>query len=149
MMVTAQGAATRDLAWQRYHRLHHWTSWAPHLTRVDADTSTLVPGTRGRVEIAYLLSARFRILRVDPGARTWTWRVRFGPLNLVLHHGLDELPTGTRAWVQIRGPWPVLLLYRPLMWWALRRLVYRPPTPSRARGLRSPAPPGHRRSTPR
>ena len=123
MTVTAQGAATPELVWQRYHQLHHWTSWAPHLTGVAANTPTLNPGTRGRVKIAFLLTACFRILRVDPIARTWTWRVRFGPLNLLLDHGLDQLPTGTRAWVRIRGPWPVLLLYRPLMWWALRRLV--------------------------
>lgn len=123
MTVTAQGAATPELAWQRYHQLQHWTSWAPHLTGVDADTPTLTAGIRGRVEILRIATAGFRILRVDPAARTWTWRVRFGPLNLLLDHGLDQLPIGTRAWVRIRGPWPVLLLYRPLMWWALRRLV--------------------------
>src|SRR5699024_6701917 len=65
----------------------------------------------------------FHILRVNPQARTWSWRVRFGPLNLLLDHGLDELATGTRAWVRIRGPWLILVLYRPLMWWALRRLA--------------------------
>lgn len=75
------------------------------------------------MEILRIATARFRVLRVDAHARTWTWRVRFGPVNLLLDHGLDQLPIGTRAWVRIRGPWPVLLLYRPLMWWALRRLV--------------------------
>ena len=34
MTVTATGAATPDLAWQRYHYLQRWTSWAPHLTPV-------------------------------------------------------------------------------------------------------------------
>lgn len=123
MTVTATGAATPDLAWQRYHYLQRWTSWASHLTGVDAETPTLIAGTRGRVKILRVATARFRILRVNPQARTWSWRVRFGPLNLLLDHGLDELATGTRAWVRIRGPWLILVLYRPLMWWALRRLA--------------------------
>ncbi|WP_231295160.1 SRPBCC family protein [Corynebacterium efficiens] len=123
MTVTATGAATPELAWRRSYYLQRWTAWAPHLTGVDADTPTLAAGTRGRVEILRIATARFRILRVNPQARTWTWRVRVGPLNLLLDHGLDELPTGTRAWVRIRGPWLILALYRPLMWWALRRLV--------------------------
>ena len=65
---------------------------------------------------------------MNPQARSWSWLVRVGPIRLVLHHDAilhhsgDGAP-GTLARIRMDGPWPVLVAYRPLMRWAMRRLV--------------------------
>lgn len=123
MVVTALGKVDLETAWQRYLYPQNWDSWAPHLTGVASDTPVIAAGTRGTVKVVHFFTAHFRILAVDPAARTWTWRVRFGPFRLLLEHGLDADYAGTRAWIRIWGPTPFLILYRPLMTWALHRLV--------------------------
>ncbi len=125
LLVTAHGAAPPDLAWKRYLNPVEWTGWAPHLTDVSSSTPVLQVGTRGTVTVFYLFKAYFHVHTVDTDNRFWAWTVRLGPLRLVLHHELEaESPGGgTIARIRMHGPTVGLHLYRPLMWWALRRLV--------------------------
>lgn len=116
--VEVTGPAPVTTVWERYLRPELWTGWAPHLTRVRATSRTIVPGTSGTVTALGVVPARFEIRHVDPGERSWSWLVRVGPIRLVLHHRV-----GTLARIRMKGPWPVLLSYRPLMRWAMRRLV--------------------------
>lgn len=104
MVVTALGKVDLETAWQRYLYPQNWDSWAPHLTGVASDTPVIAAGTRGTVKVVHFFTAHFRILAVDPAARTWTWRVRFGPFRLLLEHGLDADYAGTRAWIRIWAP---------------------------------------------
>lgn len=123
MVVTAHGAISPDVAWRRYLCPEEWPGWAPHLTEVSSDTPVLQAGTQGTLTMFYLLRADFQVHSVDAGRRAWTWTVGFGPLLLLLEHGLEAHAHGTSAQVRMQGPVVLLLLYRPLMWWALHRLV--------------------------
>lgn len=124
LTVQVSGSATVDEAWKRYLYPARWPAWTPHLTHVCA-------GTHGTVTALGVIPARFDVQVVDPGAHSWSWTVRIGPITLTLHHGLDGLSarqgadgvTGSIARILMEGPWPVLVIYRPLMRWAMRRLV--------------------------
>ncbi|RLZ03286.1 hypothetical protein CWC38_06540 [Kocuria tytonicola] len=125
MTVARRGSADPRDVWRHYLWLPLWTEWAPHLTRVDADSPVLSPGATGTVTAAGVLPVHFRILAVDPARRSWSWRVGVGPVRLLLEH--DVAPAsdgGTRASIRIHGPALVLTAYRPLMGWALSRLVH-------------------------
>lgn len=125
------GPAAPEEAWERYLHPERWTTWAPHLTSVAASTAVLRRGTTGTVTALGVVPARFEVLSVDPESRSWSWAVRVGPVELVLHHSLSSLSAraggsdapGTAAGITMTGPWPVLTAYRPLMRRALRRLV--------------------------
>lgn len=123
LTLHAHGGVDPATAWHRYDELALWPRWAPHLRRVDADAPTLTAG--GRVRGPLGVTAGFAVVAVEPERRRWTWRVRSGPLVVLLEHGVDAPPggTGSRTWLTMRGPYPVLLGYAPLAWWALHRLV--------------------------
>ena len=124
MTVTRTGPARPADVWQHYERLDLWTVWAPHLTNVRADSTTLAPGTSGVVTALGVVPAAFRVMSVRANLHSWSWRVRVGPVTLELTHDVAPTPRGgSRADVRIQGPAPVLLAYRPLMGWALARLV--------------------------
>ncbi|RKQ33767.1 SRPBCC family protein [Kocuria tytonis] len=124
MTLTRTGPAHPQDVWLHYHRLGLWTEWAPHLTRVRADSTVLLPGIEGTVTALGLVPVRFRILSVEPDRHRWSWRVRLGPVAMELEHDVAPAPDGgTRANITIHGPAAVLLAYRPLMGWALSRLV--------------------------
>lgn len=124
MTVTRTGPARPADVWQHYERLDLWTVWAPHLTNVRADSATLAPGTSGVVTALGVVPAAFRVMSVRANLHSWSWRVRVGPVTLELTHDVAPTPSGgSRANVRIQGPAPVLLAYRPLMGWALARLV--------------------------
>lgn len=124
MTVTRTGPARPADVWAHYEQLDLWSTWAPHLTRVRSDARTLRPGAEGTVTAVGLVPVPFRVLTVQPSLWRWSWRVRLGPVALLLEH--DVAPAaggGCRAGVTVHGPAPVLLAYRPLMSWAVRRLV--------------------------
>lgn len=124
MTVIRTGPARPRDVWQHYAWLPLWTEWAPHLTRVRADSPVLSPGATGTVTAAGLVPVRFRILTVDADRREWSWAVRLGPVRLLLEHDVAPAPGGgSRADIRIHGPAAVLVAYRPLMGWALSRLV--------------------------
>lgn len=84
----------------------------------------IVPGLRGRIRGPFPLAVRFVITAVDEVERTWSWRVRVGPLWLRLDHGVDAcLDGGTAAWLRITAPAPVIRAYAPVARAALRHLV--------------------------
>ena len=56
-------------------------------------------------------------------ARTWSWLVRIGPVDLDLRHGVEADGTGSRTTVDIEGPAVVVLAYGPVARYALGRLV--------------------------
>lgn len=123
-----RGPASPDVAWGRYLCPERWSTWAPHLSSVSSSTPVLQRGTTGHVTALGIVPARFEVLSVDPEARSWSWAVRVGPVELVLHHSLIAqaggcAAPGTAAGITMTGPWPVLRAYRPLMRRALRRLV--------------------------
>ncbi|QGU04181.1 Polyketide cyclase / dehydrase and lipid transport [Corynebacterium comes] len=123
------GPASPDVAWERYLHPERWITWAPHLNSVAASTPVLQRGTTGTVTALGVVTARFQVLSVDPESRSWSWVVRVGPVELVLHHSLraraaGRAAPGTTAGITMTGPWPVLMAYRPLMRRALRRLVH-------------------------
>ncbi|KUG53374.1 hypothetical protein AVL62_00810 [Serinicoccus chungangensis] len=136
--TSALGPVPVAEAWERYADPSRWADWAPHLRRVELDgvpaggSSRLHAGMSGRVHGRLGLAVDFVVDAVDEPARTWSWTVRLvrpvpGPFRLDLHHTLVEVPddtgTSTVAGLVLRGPAPVVLAYRPVARWALRRLV--------------------------
>lgn len=120
------GPAAPARVWGRCRRPARWTDWAPHLSSVRTEDAVLRPGTRGTVVALGLVPARFTVTAVRPRARTWSWTVRVGPVRLDLVHDVRRAPGGgSTAGVVITGPAPVLLAYRPVLGWAVRRLVAR------------------------
>lgn len=123
----AGGPCTVDEAWERYADPARWPTWAPHLRSVELDE----PGTRlraglsGTVRGVWPVSARFVVTAVDASARRWSWTVRTSRPRLAveLHHTLEVGDRGTEAGLVLRGPWAVVLGYRPVARCALRRLL--------------------------
>ncbi|MGX5670830.1 SRPBCC family protein [Kocuria rhizophila] len=122
--VTRTGPARTSTVWEHYERLELWSTWAPHLTGVRADSETLRSGAEGTVRALRVVPVAFRVLSVQAALGRWSWRVHPGPLELTLEHWISPSASGgTRAGVTIHGPAAVLVAYRPLMGWALSRLV--------------------------
>lgn len=124
--VSARGPASPDVAWERYADLDRWPEWAPQITGVDAPARRLRPGLRGTVRAVGVVPVGFEVLDVDEAARTWSWRVRVGPITLELTHGVEGDPlqdVGTRTWLRTAGWPPVVLGYTPLAFVALHFLV--------------------------
>jgi hypothetical protein len=123
--LKATGAADAGPAWQRYEEIARWTDWAPQIRRVDCAADRIAAGVTGRVVGLAGFGVDFVIEAVDRDARTWSWRVRVGPVSLSLTHGVEQLPSGCRTWLRVSGPLPVVAGYAPVAAWALRRLVAR------------------------
>ncbi|MEU7819051.1 hypothetical protein [Pseudonocardia sp. NPDC049154] len=51
--------------------------------------------------------------------------VRSGPIVLSLDHGVEPRGSGSRTWLSVDGPWPVLALYLPPARVSLEMLVRR------------------------
>ena len=128
LRTEASGPVDADLAWLRYAEPTRWPGWAPQLSRVEYGPERLTPGTPGRVFAPGGLWLRFWIEDVDEAARTWTWTVRRGPVSVALQHGVVATEAGSRTWLAIRGPAPLVGPYLPLAKWALHRLVSLPPS---------------------
>lgn len=123
MRVSAEGPAAAAEVWSRYTSPAQWPTWAPQISRVDADHDPIRAGTRGVVHGPLLVRVPFVILDVDPAARRWSWRVGVGRLSLRMEHGVDESPSGSVAWVEIHAPRLLVLPYLPVARLALRRAV--------------------------
>ena len=125
VVLRARGAAPPDEVWDRYARPARWPTWAPHLRDVHVDGEHLRPGLSGTVVGPGPLRADVVVGHVDTDARTWDWDVAAGPLRLHLEHGVQPGGPGggSRVWLRMSGPLPVLLAYAPVAALALRRLV--------------------------
>ena len=123
-VARANGPVHPEEAWQRYLRPERWREWSPQVRHVDSDSDVIVAGSAGTVRTLGGVAVRFVVLDVDSAARTWSWRVRVGPLVMVLEHLLHARPDGgTRAEVVIHAPFPVARLYLVPATVALHRLV--------------------------
>jgi polyketide cyclase/dehydrase/lipid transport protein len=124
LTLQARGRLPVDLAWERYADPQQWPNWAPQIRRVDA-VGRLRPGMTGRVYSYVPPGLAFTVLAVDARHRTWSWRVKLGPLTLTLEHGVRQGPHGgSETWLRLHGPMPLLLAYAPLARYALGRLVH-------------------------
>ncbi len=116
-----------DEAWERYADPDRWSSWAPHLRGVEieatGDQRRLRTGLEGVVLGPVGVRAHFVVMAVDEAARRWSWEVRAIGVTLRLDHTLEPTSDGTLAGLVLRGRLPVVLVYRPVAWWALRGLV--------------------------
>ena len=122
--VSARGPVTPDEAWERYADLDEWPRWAPQISGVQADRRRLEPGLTGTVRAAGVVHVPFEVLAVDEAARTWSWRVRVGPVRLLLHHGVEpDGAGGTRSWLVTEGPALVVGPYTPIAFVALHAHV--------------------------
>ncbi|KAA0942597.1 SRPBCC family protein [Streptomyces apricus] len=131
--LRAIGPASTGTVWRRYTHFQQWSGWSPQIRAVHTDAACIAPGVRGRVESVLRIGVAFVIEDVDPERRSWSWRVRLGPVRVWLKHDVLPWTTGTRTGVRtgagtetrlvMRGPLPVLVAYAPLARLALRRLV--------------------------
>ncbi|MGJ7441703.1 SRPBCC family protein [Aquipuribacter sp. MA13-6] len=124
-VARASGPVHPDEAWDRYARPERWSQWSPQVRGVEMDADVIVAGSAGTVRTLGGAQVQFVVLDVDPRARSWSWRVRVGPVGMVLEHHLQARPEGgTRAEVVIHAAWPVARLYRLPATVALHRLVH-------------------------
>lgn len=127
MLVEAVGPLAPEETWERYTHASRWSSWAPQVRGVSGAGDPVAPGERGWVRGPFPLRVPFTVLALDATALTWTWQVGVGPAAVVMDHGVESSGTGSRAWVDIHLPTPLVLPYAPIARLALRRLV-RPAT---------------------
>ncbi|MFH8800993.1 SRPBCC family protein [Streptomyces sp. NPDC017936] len=123
LTLHATGAAGPETVWQRYACVDEWASWSPQVKTVRAAERRLRAGMRGTVESRAGVRAAFVVEAVDHDRRTWTWRVRWGPVLLRLHHVVRAHARGCTTSLTMDGPGLALLAYAPLARLALRRLV--------------------------
>lgn len=123
LTLRASGAADATQVWQRYAQIDCWPEWAPQIRRIDSSAEQINEGVTGRVVGIAGIGVSFAIDAVDPEARTWSWRVRLGPISLRLEHGVQARPQGCRTWLRVSGPTPIVVGYAPVAALALRRLV--------------------------
>jgi len=122
--VATVGPVAADEAWERYAVVARWPSWAPPIQRVEASAARLEPGLTGVVHGPLGLRVTFEVETVDEAARTWTWRVRSGPIRMRLEHAVLATATGgSAATLVVEGPAAVVLLYPEVARIALTRLV--------------------------
>ncbi|MDQ1034086.1 hypothetical protein QFZ75_000502 [Streptomyces sp. V3I8] len=137
MNLRAIGPAPAGTVWRRYTHFQQWPGWSPQIRAVHTDTAHIAPGVRGSVESVVGLSVAFVVEDVDPERRSWSWRVRLGPVRVRLRHDVLPRTTGARTGVGtgagtgvgtetrlvMQGPLLALIAYAPLARLALRRLV--------------------------
>jgi len=132
LRLEASGPVPVASAWQRYARPVLWPTWSPQLRSVEITGGDpgeeLTSGATGRVHGPLGVSADFTVLSFDAAARSWSWRVRRGPLAVRLEHTVEARAgePGSRTTLVLHGLPPVVLGYAPIAWYALHRLVNLP-----------------------
>lgn len=127
LRLRASGAAPAVEVWDRYARTARWSTWSPQVRAVDLP-ARIAPGARGAVHGPAGLRADVVVEAVDEDARTWSWSVVLGRprlpgVRLRLEHGVVAAAGGSRTWLVLRGPAPVVLGYLVPARLALARLV--------------------------
>jgi len=122
--VASVGPVGADEAWERYAVVARWPTWAPPIQRVEASGDRIEAGMTGVVHGPLGLRVSFVVESVDEVARTWTWRVRSGPLRMTLvHQVLATAEGGSATTLTVDGPFPAALVYPEVARLALSRLV--------------------------
>jgi hypothetical protein len=121
----ARGPRSAGLVWERYAVPEQWPVWAPYILGVECTDPRILEGSTGRVRGPLGVTVAFAITAVDEDAGTWSWDVALGPLALSLDHGVSPAGSGTRTWLTVDGPAPVLAAYLPLARLSLEFLVRR------------------------
>lgn len=121
--VTVSGPASPAEAWERYAVPARWHEWSPPIVRVDTTGTRIVPGLAGVVHGVGGIRVNFLVEAVDEDARTWRWRARLGPLELVLDHGVTAEDVGSATWLTVAGPPLAALAYPEIARISLRQLV--------------------------
>ncbi len=122
LTLRANGPASAQQVWEAYADPQRWSQWAPHIRRVDA-VGRLRPGLAGQVFSVIPAPVSFEVTDVDAKRRRWSWDTVFGPIRMSFDHGVDVRGEGSRSFLTMHGPLPLLLLYAPLARLALYRLV--------------------------
>ncbi|MEV5427982.1 SRPBCC family protein [Streptomyces sp. NPDC052701] len=123
LTLRAVGRARPDTVWFRYTSCREWPTWSPQIVRVRARTERIAPGTRGTIRSFFGVTAAFLVESVDEERRSWTWRVRWGPLRMRLTHDVLPHGDGTETRLRMQGPALALAAYAPLARVALHRLL--------------------------
>jgi hypothetical protein len=123
--IHARGPRPADEVWERYAVPERWPVWAPYITGVECTEPRIVAGSTGTVRGPLGVTVTFAVTAVDEDAGTWSWDVALGPLALSLDHGVAPVGSGTRTWLTVDGPAPVLAAYLPLARLSLEFLVRR------------------------
>ena len=125
--LAARGRASSATAWERYADPALWSTWSPQIQRVESTMTRLEAGATGTVHAGPVrrptLPVDFTVLAVDEAAHEWEWRARVGPLSLRLEHGVEAEGSGSRTWLRVHGPLPLVVGYAPVARLALGRLV--------------------------
>ncbi|AMY23248.1 hypothetical protein [Rhodococcoides fascians] len=126
MRVTLQstGDAPAPEVWERYMDPTVWKTWAPQIMGVEYRGERLDSDTSGRVLGPFGVPIDFEVHSVDEHSWTWAWSAWFQnrAIGVDLTHGVVSRPSGTRAWITIDGPLPLVLPYLPIAKFALGRL---------------------------
>ena len=110
MLVDAHGRASADDAWLRFTTPATWSVWAPLIRDVEASEPELAAGTTGRVQGPPGVAVDFEVTHVDPGLRSWSWRVGRGPAAVHMdHHVVPAAGGGSRAFLRVPGRSATLL----------------------------------------
>jgi hypothetical protein len=109
------GPRRPDEVWERFERYPRWPSWSPQIREVVLDADALEAGATGRLLGWAGTSADFVVDTWDPAARSWSWtlepRLSMPPVDLPslrLGHGVRPAGAGSRAWLTLRGPGPMV-----------------------------------------
>ncbi|GAA3452687.1 SRPBCC family protein [Dactylosporangium matsuzakiense] len=123
--LVVDGPCGADEVWDRYARPSRWAEWAPQIRGVTYQGEVIAPGAAGVVHGPVGVRVPFRIVAVDADGpvRRWAWEVRVLTMTLWLEHVVEARGTGVRTRLSVAGPAPVVAMYRPVAWAALRRLV--------------------------
>jgi polyketide cyclase/dehydrase/lipid transport protein len=109
------GPRRPDEVWERYQRFDRWAEWSPYVREVAVDGDVLGTGVTGRLLGWLGTEAEFVVDTWDPSTHTWTWTLRarltlpaadLPPLRL--GHGVRPAGAGSRAWLTLRGPGPLV-----------------------------------------
>ncbi|MEU6486525.1 SRPBCC family protein [Streptomyces sp. NPDC046887] len=124
LTLHATGPAPPGEVWRRYTAPRLWSCWSPQIRAVRTDAERIRPGLRGEVVSWLGIRAAFTVESVDEADRSWSWRVRLGPVRLRLRHEVRPGPGGgTRTVLRLTGPAPALAAYALPARWALHRLL--------------------------
>lgn len=107
----ARGPLPADEVWERYAVPARWPRWAPYILGVECADHRIGVGSAGYVRGPLGVRVAFVVTAFDDDARTWSWDVALGPVVLSLDHGVRASGEGTRTWLTVAGPAPVVLPY--------------------------------------